>query len=520
MLATCLFVATWTCALAVPKVQLRASPDGNGRRFFVESSTGRQLFFHGVNAIVKGFPFVPLADDWDIDVSLSEKDHATLADLGMNVYRLGTMWPGAEPEQGNFNTTYFAELRKIADAAETHGIYTLLDMHQDVLSEKFCGEGIPKWAAKTIVPHPSKGEFPAPLAAPYTDVASDGFPTRQDCAKFNWPQYYNTKACGTAFEVLYSNSSGVLDAWANFWVQVSKELGNEDHILGYELINEPWAGDIYSQPSLYVPSVADRQKLQPAYDFIAPRIRSVDSDALIFFAAVTWDDIVPAGFQHAPGGAEHADKSVFAFHYYTPPNGPLPLYLHQRVSDAQRLQVGAFLTETMTATRGYNDDTDPFVSMADAADAHLLSWASWEYKAFCRETAASLASDSQQADYGACKTGYGGRDLWQDDGSLNTEVARRMARSYAQKVAGATQSMHFNHTTGDFSLVYVADIAIQAPTEIFISQNLQYSEGFNVEISPRDKARWSLLRTNIIAVHTLPTAEDGDRILVRITRKA
>ena len=30
--------------------------------------------------------------------------------------------------------------------AAEYGIYTLLDMHQDVLSEKFCGEGIPDWA--------------------------------------------------------------------------------------------------------------------------------------------------------------------------------------------------------------------------------------------------------------------------------------------------------------------------------------------------------------------------------------
>ena len=30
-----------------------------------------------------------------------------------------------------------------------HGIYTLLDMHQDVLSHKFCGEGVPDWAVDT-----------------------------------------------------------------------------------------------------------------------------------------------------------------------------------------------------------------------------------------------------------------------------------------------------------------------------------------------------------------------------------
>ena len=30
-----------------------------------------------------------------------------------------------------------------------YGINVLLDMHQDVLSAKFCGEGIPDWAVDT-----------------------------------------------------------------------------------------------------------------------------------------------------------------------------------------------------------------------------------------------------------------------------------------------------------------------------------------------------------------------------------
>ena len=33
--------------------------------------------------------------------------------------------------------------------AGQYGIYSLLDCHQDVLSEKFCGEGVPDWAVYT-----------------------------------------------------------------------------------------------------------------------------------------------------------------------------------------------------------------------------------------------------------------------------------------------------------------------------------------------------------------------------------
>ena len=47
--------------------------------------------------------------------------------------------------------------------------------------------------------------------------------------------------------------------------------------------------------------VADKEVLQPSYDQLATAIREVQTDALVFFAAVTWDDIVPAGFTAAPG---------------------------------------------------------------------------------------------------------------------------------------------------------------------------------------------------------------------------
>ena len=37
----------------------------------------------------------------------------------------------------------------IYTSAGKYGIYSLLDMHQDDLSDKLCGEGIPDWAVDT-----------------------------------------------------------------------------------------------------------------------------------------------------------------------------------------------------------------------------------------------------------------------------------------------------------------------------------------------------------------------------------
>lgn len=48
-------------------------------------------------------------------------------------------------------------------------------------------------------------------------------------------------------------------------------------------MNEPWCGDVYADPTLLVPGVADRRNLQPAYDVINAEIRKHDQDRIILF---------------------------------------------------------------------------------------------------------------------------------------------------------------------------------------------------------------------------------------------
>jgi len=51
------------------------------------------------------------------------------------------MWPGAEPTRGQYNQSYFDTAKQIVQNLAAKDIQVLLDMHQDLLSEKFCGEG-------------------------------------------------------------------------------------------------------------------------------------------------------------------------------------------------------------------------------------------------------------------------------------------------------------------------------------------------------------------------------------------
>ena len=56
----------------------------------------------------------------------------------------------------------------------------------------------------------------------------------------------------------------------------------------YELINEPFAGNIYEDPALLLPGLAGSQNLAPLYEAVAAAIRAVDDSHLVFYEPVTW----------------------------------------------------------------------------------------------------------------------------------------------------------------------------------------------------------------------------------------
>jgi hypothetical protein len=94
-----------------------------------------------------------------------------------------------------------------------------------------------------------------------------------------------------------------------------------------------------------LPSVADRINLMPLYDRISDKLRKTDPNHILFIESVTWDDIVPVGFNHPPGGHEFASKSGLSSHYYYPPNIYQHWHFERRVADMKSLKMGGILSE-------------------------------------------------------------------------------------------------------------------------------------------------------------------------------
>ena len=88
--------------------------------------------------------------------------------------------------------------------------------------------------------------FPYPLSdEPYEINPETGYPYPEDCAKFAWSSYYFTEAAAKAYQSLYDNVDGLRDEWANFWGKTANYFKTYPSVIGYELINEPFCGDVF-----------------------------------------------------------------------------------------------------------------------------------------------------------------------------------------------------------------------------------------------------------------------------------
>ena len=46
-----------------------------------------------------------------------------------------------------------------------------------------------------------------------------------------------------AYQNLYTNKNGIRDSCARFWATVAEAFAGNPYIIGYDIINEPWAGE-------------------------------------------------------------------------------------------------------------------------------------------------------------------------------------------------------------------------------------------------------------------------------------
>ncbi len=190
----------------------------DGARFI--DAHGRQVIFHGLNVVRKN-------DTWGSYDWLNEDGYARMQTWGVNCVRLGFTWAALEPRPGEYSEECLRWLERHIAWARRHGIYVLLDFHQDLYAARF-SDGAPDWATLTDgLSHVAAGEA--------------------------WSEAYVTsQAVQRAMDNFFANRPGsdgigLQDRFAAAWRKVAERFAAEPNVIGYDLMNEPFAGSLVPQ---------------------------------------------------------------------------------------------------------------------------------------------------------------------------------------------------------------------------------------------------------------------------------
>jgi endoglycosylceramidase len=477
--------------------------------------------------VFKSFPYHPRNSSFDPEFSLSAEDVQFLVESGFTVVRLYVAWPGVEPRKGTYNSTYLDVVEDYVNELGKAGIYSILDCHQDLLSPKFCGEGVPDYAALYMNRSIKPLKFPEPVPSlfPYPVDPTTGYPYRSDCNKHSFGTYYFSDATGKSWQSLYDNEQGVQDHFLLFWQEVAKRFSGNPHVLGYELLNEPWAGDIYRHPDQLLPTTADSRNLEPMYRRLHTAIREYDNQHIIFFEPTVIITNLPfrfseTGLSEGPGGPEYNDRQVLSYHIYCifldkdgqPEStrlcdGVEGDVVRNRVHDMDKLGVAGFMTEwgayynkTVPGSKPYEDGLE----LTRLADEHLQSWTYWQYKGYGDFTTQSTTAEG----------------LWFQNGTVQNEKVKMLSRSYAQAVSGRYVDQTFDPATGDFSVTFSADLkALFFPTLIYVSEKYYYPAGLTVSISPARAASYGIGHNSVTVSLIMGSVVMGEEITVTVKAK-
>jgi endoglycosylceramidase len=244
--------------------------------------------------------------------------------------------------------------------------------------------------------------------------------------------YLGMPALNRAFDHFWANDGGLQDAYAAAWAHVAQRFAQNRHVLGYDLLNEPWPGSVY--PSCVNPPGC------PAFDAtlsafsqkVATAIRAVDADTLIFYEPhVLFNDGVDT---HVTlGGDKHAALSFHDYCLAAPSEeacAPFDdLVFANAERHAEREDVSLLLTE-------FGATTAPSVlrPMAERADRTMVGWQVWHYCG-CDDPTTSGPGDAQALVFDPSLAPVGS--------NLDAGKLALLSRPYPRVVSGTPQAWSF-----------------------------------------------------------------------------
>jgi endoglycosylceramidase len=416
------------CSITIPDAaDWRLRTDGTVLR----DAHGRVVTLRGVDAggRSKTAPFAPFDfTDATYEQALgSYMDRA--AGWGVDVMRVPFMWAAVEPTQGADDAAFLARFDRLLDAAWARGIRTVIDFHQDVYAENFCGDGFPAWT------------LPDPKPAPHHDCQS-------------WVTQYSTQPVMSAFDRFWTTGS-VQTAYLALWDRLAARYKDHPGVIGFEPINEPSPGSANADDW-------ETTTLSSFFTMMTSKLRAAAPSTLVFIDLTGSDGAFLISKVQRPSGPG-SDGVVFAPHFY-------PFLAGDAATTMTQMQTWATIgsqwnTPTFVGELGVKGDGDSQRASMEATYAALdalgLGSAQWEY---------SVSTTSWDDE---------GMSIVDADGTEHGLVGA-IARPFARAVAGSAITVAWDASSRTFDLTY-------APTEGGVSEiafpRRAFPSGYNVALT-------------------------------------
>ena len=453
---------------------------------WITDAQGRVVVLHGLNIVNKFAPYAPQ------DLGFGADDLRFMAAHGFDTLRTGFILKGLAPAPGTIDEAYRDRIVALAADAARAGVFPLVDFHQDMYNERFSGEGFPDWMVQDdgLPAEPDQG-FPAN----YT-----GMPALQHAYDHFWA------------DDPAPDGVGQQEHYAAAWRDAAAALAAVPGVVGYDLLNEPFAGTSYLRCSGGAGCAVERDALTAFHRKVIAAVRTVDPARLVF-----WEPIVNFNFGtgsvHGDTGDPAAAVSFHLYCFFAQPGRPASPNARGACRGAERatLQQAARLARrtgdaSLLTEFGATDDLARLRSVVDLADAAMVGWQEWTYfgnDPCCARPTEGLIRDLSRPPVGA-----------------NVKAAKLdvLERAYPQAVAGTPTAWRYDEARARFTLRYRTaragggSLAAGARTEISLPPS-DYPHGYRVRVAGARVV--SRRGARVLALRNAPGAR---RVTVSVTR--
>jgi endoglycosylceramidase len=172
---------------------------------------GRICIYHGVN--VSNYA----KSSSDFTSWHTQEDFARLREWGFNIVRYLVFWEALEPAQGVVDTAYLNNVLLRVQWLAQLDIDVILDMHQDLYSSAFGGDGFPRWTIRADTTH-------------YQMVQP-------------WQDNYLSSEVMESFRAFWTNDT-LRAAYLNILNVLFAAAEPLPNVIGIDVMNEPFESDI------------------------------------------------------------------------------------------------------------------------------------------------------------------------------------------------------------------------------------------------------------------------------------